>query len=102
MGLRRQLLLIVHEGRLLLLHLWCGLLWLLIVLWVCRIRHHPLGMRVNGLFGVAVVRRRRRRSDIIVQQLLRRDVPGLVLWRRYVLRILTGIGWWEAHRPDMS
>lgn len=102
MGSRTLLFLIIHARRLplLLLRLMSRLLRLLIIMRVCRIWRHPLWMRVNGLFGVAVVRRRRRRSAIIVQQLLRRDVTGLVLRRRYVLRILTGTRWWKAHFPD--
>lgn len=33
--------------------------------------------------------------------LLLRDVALLVLRMGDVLRVLTWIGWWEAHRPDV-
>lgn len=46
-------------------------------------------------------RRRRRGRDIIVYQLLLGNTPGLVLRMRNILGILTGIGWWKAHRPDV-
>jgi hypothetical protein len=69
-----------------------GLLLLLLL------RHHPLWIACR--FTVAVGRRRRGR-DMIVWELRRGDVARLILRWRNILRILTGIGRWEAHRPDM-
>lgn len=28
-------------------------------------------------------------------------MPELILWRGDILRVLTEMGWWEAHRPEM-
>lgn len=105
MGLRLKLLLLllVNEGRLLQLRRLHMLLWLILLkeLLVCRrIRHHAWWVGRRLAIAIMIWRWRRGRN-IVVYQLRRGDVAGLVLWVRDV-RVLTGIGWWEAHRPDIS
>jgi hypothetical protein len=70
----------------------------LLLLLLLLLLHHPLWIACR--FTVAVGRRRRGR-DMIVWELRRGDVARLILRWRNILRILTGIGRWEAHRPDM-
>jgi hypothetical protein len=88
---------------LLVLRLWrhrlCKVMTILIPdLLLLLLLHHPLWIACR--FTVAVGRRRRGR-DMIVWELRRGDVARLILRWRNILRILTGIGRWEAHRPDM-
>jgi hypothetical protein len=71
----------------------------LVVLGIGRVGHHPL--RVDWRFVVAIVWRRCRGAGIAVEQLRRAlSLPRLVL-RGYILRVLTGMWWWEAHRLNV-
>lgn len=92
----------MNEGGLLQLRRLHLLLWLMLlkVLLVCRrIRHHAWWVGRRLAIAIIIWRWRRGRN-IVVYQLRRGDVAGLVLRMRDV-RVLTGIGWWEAHRPDI-
>lgn len=74
------------------------LLRLLIILRIGLIWHHPGGI---DLLGLAIAIRRRRRGNIVIIQ-LRLAMAGLILGAGDILRILTGIGRWKAHRPGVQ